>query len=225
MAATVHLLKLCVGADVVEDLIAWQADRMAERQAAGGDPRPFHVTRMWPKRADALVDGGSLYWVFRGRVLARQRILGLEPRRGADGIERCAIRLDAAGGPHRAAAAPAVPGLALPAARGRAGRPRHRRGVRRAAGADRRARRDRSAVPMRLFPPLAAAALAVLAAAPAGAVSRFNWDALGDEFCRLTLAGDLAGLRPLLTVELQRAIEAAVDEPGADAAAGAVPDL
>ena len=95
MAATVHLLKLCVGADVVEDLIDWQADRMAERQAAGEDPGPFHVTRMWPKRGDALVDGGSLYWVFRGRVLARQRILGLEPRLGADGIGRCAIRLDA----------------------------------------------------------------------------------------------------------------------------------
>ena len=95
MAATVHLLKLCVGADVVEDLIDWQADRMAERQATGEDPGPFHVTRMWPKRGDALVDGGSLYWVFRGRVLARQRILGLEPRRGADGIGRCAIRLDA----------------------------------------------------------------------------------------------------------------------------------
>ena len=95
MAATVHLLKLCVGADVVEDLIDWQADRMAERRAAGEDPGPFHVTRMWPKRADALVAGGSLYWVFRGRVLARQRILGLEPRLGADGVGRCAIRLDA----------------------------------------------------------------------------------------------------------------------------------
>jgi hypothetical protein len=66
---------------------------------------------------------------------------------------------------------------------------------------------------MRLFPPLAAAALAVLAAAPAGAVSRFNWDALGTEFCRLTLAGDLAEIWPLLTVELQRAIKAASTNP------------
>ena len=49
---------------------------------------------MWPKRADELLAGGSLYWVFHGLVLARQRILGLEPRRGGDGIERCAIRLD-----------------------------------------------------------------------------------------------------------------------------------
>lgn len=91
---TVHLIKLCVGAEGVEDLSAWQSDRMAERRAAGLEPHPFHVTRMWPKRAEDLLAAGSLYWVFRGLVLARQRIIGLEPRRGEDGIERCAIRLD-----------------------------------------------------------------------------------------------------------------------------------
>jgi hypothetical protein len=67
---------------------------MAEARAEGRDPTPVHVTRMWPRREAELLDGGSLYWVFRGLVLARQRILGLEPRRGADGIGRCAIRLD-----------------------------------------------------------------------------------------------------------------------------------
>jgi hypothetical protein len=91
--AALHLLKLCVGADGVEDLVDWQAERIAEALAAGQDVRPAHVTRMWPRREAELLDGGSLYWVFKGLVLARQRILGLEPRRGADGIERCAIRL------------------------------------------------------------------------------------------------------------------------------------
>lgn len=94
MPATLHMLKLCVGAERVEDLTEWQADRMAERRAAGLDPAPFHVTRMWPRQAAALTAGGSLYWVFKGLVLARQRILALEPRRGEDGIERCALRLD-----------------------------------------------------------------------------------------------------------------------------------
>lgn len=93
---TVHLIKLCVGAEGVDDLLAWQADRMAERRAAGLDPVPVHVTRMWPKRADELVGDGSIFWVFRGLVLARQRILGLDPWRGGDGIERCALRLDPA---------------------------------------------------------------------------------------------------------------------------------
>jgi hypothetical protein len=91
--AALHLLKLCVGADGVEDLVGWQAERIAEARSAGQDARPTHVTRMWPRREAELLDGGSLYWVFKGLVLARQRILGLEPRRGADGIERCAIRL------------------------------------------------------------------------------------------------------------------------------------
>ncbi len=90
----IHLLKLCVGCESVEDLLEWQADRAAERSVAGDDPRPFHVTRMWPKRADELVDGGSLYWVIKGLVLCRQRVLRLESRTDGDGVERCLLRLD-----------------------------------------------------------------------------------------------------------------------------------
>lgn len=87
MAEFVNLLKLCVGAESVEDLTGWQADRF-------GAGTPFHVTRMWPKRAEEVLAGGSLYWVFKGLVLCRQRIIGLEERLGADGISRCAILLD-----------------------------------------------------------------------------------------------------------------------------------
>jgi hypothetical protein len=60
---------------------------------------------------------------------------------------------------------------------------------------------------------LALAALAVLAATPAGSASRYDWDDLGAEFCRLTLAGDLPGLRPLLTDSLANAIQAAAANP------------
>jgi hypothetical protein len=60
---------------------------------------------------------------------------------------------------------------------------------------------------------LAALVLAVLAVGPASAGSRFNWDEIGSEFCRLTLAGDMAGLRPLLTDSLAAAIEAASANP------------
>ena len=56
---------------------------------------------------------------------------------------------------------------------------------------------------------LAFAALAALAATPAAAAQKFNYDALGAEFCRLSVAGDLAGLRPLLTAALNQAIDAA----------------
>ncbi len=86
---TVHLLKLCVGADGVEDLLAWQVERFGAGPAV-------HVTRMWPKREEEILAGGSLYWVFRSLVLARQRVLRLDRRIGDDGIVRCAISLDRA---------------------------------------------------------------------------------------------------------------------------------
>ena len=88
--APLNLVKLCVGAEGVEDLAGWQAERRAVEP--GGLPR--HVTRMWPRREAEILAGGSLFWVFRGVILARQRIVGLEPVEGADGIRRCAIVLD-----------------------------------------------------------------------------------------------------------------------------------
>lgn len=83
----IHLIKLCVGAERVEDLLERQADHFGNGPAE-------HVTRMWPKRADEILAGGSLYWVFKGAVLARQKIIALDERQGADGVSRCAIRLD-----------------------------------------------------------------------------------------------------------------------------------
>ncbi|MEM7566627.1 MAG: DUF1489 domain-containing protein [Pseudomonadota bacterium] len=93
-----NLVKLCVGADTIEDLAEWQAHLSATRKAAGEDPRPRHVTRMWPRRETEIVGEGtargSLYWVIRGLVLVRQPILGFEEVRREDGVRRCAILLD-----------------------------------------------------------------------------------------------------------------------------------
>lgn len=86
-----NIIKLCVGAESVEDLIDWHRAH-ADVWARGTTE---HVTRMWPKREDELLDGGSLYWVIKGAVLARQRLVGLAERRGADGIARCALVMDA----------------------------------------------------------------------------------------------------------------------------------
>lgn len=87
MPAALNLLKLCVGADGPDDLVRWQAQRF-------GDGPACHVTRMWPRREAELLDGGSIYWVFKGVMLARQRLLALEERIGEDGIRRCALVLD-----------------------------------------------------------------------------------------------------------------------------------
>lgn len=90
MVKRVNLVKLCVGAETVQDLLDWHAANR-DRYPPG---RTFHITRMWPKR-EAEVLQGSLFWVFKGMMLARQRILGLEEVSGGDGIRRCAIQLDA----------------------------------------------------------------------------------------------------------------------------------
>ena len=88
-----HLIKLCVGAELIADLEEWVAERVAERVRRGGAPRSQHVTRMVPARAPELVDGGSLYWVIKGQLAARQRLLEIEPFVGDDGIRRCRLWL------------------------------------------------------------------------------------------------------------------------------------
>ena len=91
---SLHLVKLSVGSESVESLVKWQSERCAERAAAGLDARPRHVTRMTPKRGVELLANGSIYWVIKRNIVARQRILALEPVTGEDGIARCAIILD-----------------------------------------------------------------------------------------------------------------------------------
>ena len=83
MTGQVNLIKLCVGIDSVEQLETWQKMR-------GGDSSS-HTTRMRPKREAELLNGGSLYWVIKGVIQARQPILALEHVTGEDGKSRCRI--------------------------------------------------------------------------------------------------------------------------------------
>ncbi len=85
-----HLIKLSVGTESLDTLAAWQATRIAD--APDGLPR--HVTRMWPRREAEVLNGGSIYWVIKGLIQCRQRILRLDRVTGPDGTERCAIVLD-----------------------------------------------------------------------------------------------------------------------------------
>ena len=63
-------------------------------RAQGPDGAPRHVTRMWPKQESALLNGGSIYWVIKGFIQCRQRIVRLDEVFGQDGIRRCAIVLE-----------------------------------------------------------------------------------------------------------------------------------
>ena len=91
---TLHLLKLCVGADSVRDLEDWIAERLALKARANEPAEHVHTTRMTPKRASELLDDGSLYWVIKGQIAARQRLLDIRPFVDSGGVSRCRLVLD-----------------------------------------------------------------------------------------------------------------------------------
>jgi hypothetical protein len=66
-----HVTKLAVGVRDIDHLRDLQADRMR-------DGLPLrHRTRNFPRRRSEVVDGGSMYWVIAGTMIARQRILDI----------------------------------------------------------------------------------------------------------------------------------------------------
>ncbi|AXS42614.1 DUF1489 family protein [Breoghania sp. L-A4] len=91
---TLNLVKLCVGVDSVEDLKAWADFRRDEARAQGIDFERTHTTRMVPTRRDELLDGGSLYWVIKGKIQVRQRLVDIRPFKDEAGIKRCDLVLE-----------------------------------------------------------------------------------------------------------------------------------
>jgi hypothetical protein len=88
-----HLIKLCVGADSVKDLEDWIKQRQKAKKGAGKREH-IHTTRMAPKRAEELLAGGSLYWVIRGQIMCRERLLDVRPFVDREGVGRCRLVLD-----------------------------------------------------------------------------------------------------------------------------------
>lgn len=90
---SLHMIKLCVGCDSVSDLEEWVEQKLKDRKRRRQQPEHIHTTRMMPKRAEELI-GGSLYWVIKGQVSCRERIIDIRPTTGKDGIRRCQIVMD-----------------------------------------------------------------------------------------------------------------------------------
>jgi len=88
---TLHLIKLCVGCDSIEDLAQWQFERLRQRRKAGErNPELFHRTFQTPKRREELLAGGSLYWVIKGLVQVRQPLTDIREGAKEDGTPcRC----------------------------------------------------------------------------------------------------------------------------------------
>ncbi|MCG8359810.1 MAG: DUF1489 domain-containing protein [Kiloniellales bacterium] len=83
-----HMIKLAVSAESVEHVRRWQSERRARQGAL------FHFTRMTPRRAEEILEGGSIYWVIKGLVQARQRILAIERVRDGEGRPTTRLTLD-----------------------------------------------------------------------------------------------------------------------------------
>lgn len=94
LPVALNLIKLCVGCDSVQELELWIEERLKGRRKRGLSREHMHRTRMVPKRADELRDGGSLYWVIRGEVLCRQRLIDVRPFVDKGGIRRCHLVLE-----------------------------------------------------------------------------------------------------------------------------------
>jgi len=90
---SLNLIKLSVGCDSVAELSSWIKQRLKQKKARKEKPEHIHTTRMVPKRADELLDGGSLYWVIRGQIMCRQDLVAIRPFVDKDGVGRCRLVL------------------------------------------------------------------------------------------------------------------------------------
>jgi hypothetical protein len=88
ITAMMHIAKLAVGIRDIAHLREVQAAR------AAGHPPLRHQTRNFPRRAEEITDGGSIYWVIAGAMTARQRVLDVTEGEWDDGSRCAALILD-----------------------------------------------------------------------------------------------------------------------------------
>ena len=90
--APVNIVKLAVGVRSVEELALIQKRFL--NQPGGQISKGFyHSTKLMPKKHEAIVESGSLYWVIKGVICARQKIVEIIKQEDTDGVKRCRIYL------------------------------------------------------------------------------------------------------------------------------------
>jgi len=89
-----HLVKMAVGIESLHHLRSVQQKRLQANLGAGLGPLVQFVTRNRPTRSTEVLSGGSMYWIIKGSIRARQKILGLDPVIDSEGRKACAIRFD-----------------------------------------------------------------------------------------------------------------------------------
>lgn len=91
----INLLRLAVGATDIDDLRSFQLGRSNDHLPDGFGPVVYTITKRFPKRAAELVDGGSIYWVVKGQIRVRQRIVAIDQVTDQAGEERARLVLAA----------------------------------------------------------------------------------------------------------------------------------
>ena len=90
---SVNIVKLAVGIQSVEELALIQR-RFLNQPTVQTSKGFYHSTKLMPKKHDAIVESGSLYWVIKGVICARQKIVEIIKQEDSDGIKRCRIYLE-----------------------------------------------------------------------------------------------------------------------------------
>ena len=91
---TIHLFKIAVGIESVDHLREIQIERLRKNKEKNKSGDLRHLTRNSPKRAEEVLDNGSIYWIIKGYIRVRQRINGFDEAYGRNGKPRCALILD-----------------------------------------------------------------------------------------------------------------------------------
>ena len=91
---TIHLLKLCVGCSSIDELKDWIEDQRLLMTRLGREFEQLHTTRHYPKQAESIIGRGSLYWVIKREIAARQPIREIRQFFDENGTSRCHLVLD-----------------------------------------------------------------------------------------------------------------------------------
>jgi hypothetical protein len=91
---TLHLIKLCVGCESVESLAESQRRQAARAERELGRRVAWHTTRMMPRRREELLDGGSLYWIIKGQIRAREPLVDVREIVDGEGRRACVLELE-----------------------------------------------------------------------------------------------------------------------------------
>lgn len=89
-----HIMKLCVGCASIDELVAWIDFTLAQKRTLGAAAEQLHTTRMVPRRIGKLHDDSSLYWVIKGSIQCRQRLIDIRRFTDKEGINRCHLVLE-----------------------------------------------------------------------------------------------------------------------------------